>query len=50
MQAVELVFDIEDELGVALPDEAMTARVFETAASLQAAVRDAQAQVSLEAR
>jgi len=50
MQAVELVFDIEDELGVALPDEAMTAQVFETAASLWAAVRDAGAQPSLEAR
>jgi acyl carrier protein len=37
MQAVELIFDLEDELGVALPDEAMTAQTFATAASLWAA-------------
>lgn len=34
MQAVDLVFDLEDELGVALPDEAMTADTFATASSL----------------
>jgi acyl carrier protein len=48
MQAVELVFDIEDELGVVLPDEAMTAQTFATAASLWSAVRDALERVSLE--
>ena len=48
MQAVELIFDIEDELGVALPDEAMTAQTFETAASLWSAVLEAGAQVPLE--
>jgi acyl carrier protein len=50
MQAVELIFDIEDALGVALPDEAMTAQTFDTAASLWAAVRNASEQVPLETR
>jgi acyl carrier protein len=45
MQAVELIFDLEDELGVALPDEAMTAQTFATAASLWAAVDAARQQV-----
>ncbi len=48
--AVELIFDIEDELNVALPDEAMTAQVFETAASLWSAVSDARTQAALGAR
>jgi len=38
LQAVELVFDLEDELGVELPDEAMTAATFATATSLWAAL------------
>jgi acyl carrier protein len=38
MQAVELVFDLEDELGIVLPDEAMTASTFATADSLVAVV------------
>jgi acyl carrier protein len=38
MRAVELVFDLEDELDVLLPDEAMTADTFATAASLWAAL------------
>jgi acyl carrier protein len=46
MQAVELVFDLEDELGVALPDEAMTAQTFATPASLAAALTDARDQVT----
>ena len=42
MQAVELVFDLEDELDVLLPDEAMTAETFATAAQLWAAVNAAR--------
>jgi acyl carrier protein len=38
MQAVELVFDLEDELEIQLPDEAMTAATFATAASLWTAL------------
>jgi acyl carrier protein len=38
MQAVELVFDLEDELGVVFPDEAMTAETFATPRSLLAAI------------
>jgi acyl carrier protein len=38
MDAVELVFDIEDEMGVELPDDAMTAETFATAHSLYTAV------------
>ncbi|HWF79552.1 MAG TPA: acyl carrier protein [Streptosporangiaceae bacterium] len=46
MQAVELIFDIEDELGVVLPDELMTAQTFATAASLGAALAAASDQIS----
>jgi acyl carrier protein len=38
MQAVDLVFDLEDEMGVVLPDEAMHATTFATAGSLWAAL------------
>jgi acyl carrier protein len=38
MQAVELLLDLEDELGIVLPDEAMTAETFATPGSLKAAV------------
>lgn len=41
MQAVELVFDLEDELGVVLHDDAMTAQTFATAQSLWDAVQAA---------
>lgn len=41
MKSVDLVFDIEDELGITLPDEAMTAATFKTPASLWAALTDA---------
>lgn len=41
MEAVELLFDLEDELGVVLPDSAMTAETFATARSLLAAVERA---------
>lgn len=41
MQAVELLFDLEDELGVVLPDAAMTAETFATANSLWAAIKQA---------
>ena len=42
MQAVELVFDLEDELDVMLPDEAMTAETFATAGGLWAALVSAR--------
>lgn len=38
MQAVELLLDLEDELGIVLPDDAMTAETFATPGSLKAAV------------
>jgi acyl carrier protein len=38
MQAVELLLDLEDQLGVVLPDDAMTAETFATPGSLKAAV------------
>jgi acyl carrier protein len=38
MQAVELLFDLEDEIGVTLPDGAMVAETFATVASLRRAV------------
>jgi len=41
MKSVDLVFDLEDELGVMLPDEAMTAATFQTPASLWAALTEA---------
>jgi acyl carrier protein len=41
MRAVDLVFDLEDELGVVLPDEAMTATTFATAGSLWDALTEA---------
>lgn len=43
MEAVELLLDLEDELGIVLPDEAMTAETFATASSLRAAVEAATA-------
>ena len=46
MQAVELVFDLEDELDVLLPDEAMTAETFATAARLWEAVNAARTQTT----
>jgi acyl carrier protein len=46
MQAVELIFDLEDELGVVLPDEAMTAQTFATPASLEAALAAARNQIT----
>lgn len=49
MQAVELVFDLEDELDVQLPDEAMTAETFATAASLWAALCAARDEASVSA-
>jgi acyl carrier protein len=45
MEAVELLLDLEDELGIVLPDEAMTAETFATASSLRAAVEAATADV-----
>jgi acyl carrier protein len=47
MQAVELVFDLEDELDVTLPDEAMTSATFATAGSLWDALREAGAPASV---
>jgi len=45
MQAVELLLDLEDELGIVLPDEAMTAETFATPGSLKVAVAEASADV-----
>lgn len=39
VQSVELVFALEDEIGVFLPDEAMTGATFATFESLRAVVR-----------
>jgi acyl carrier protein len=43
MQAVELLLDLEDELGIVLPDDAMTAETFATPGSLKAAVSSVEA-------
>jgi acyl carrier protein len=43
MQAVELLLDLEDELGIVLPDDAMTAETFATPGSLKAAVSNVEA-------
>jgi len=45
MQAVELLLDLEDELGIVLPDDAMTAETFATPGSLKAAVAAAATDV-----
>ena len=45
MQAVELLLDLEDELGIILPDDAMTAETFATPGSLKAAVAAAASDV-----
>ena len=38
MQAIELLFAVEDTFGVSLPDEKLTDATFETAASLWQAI------------
>lgn len=38
MQAIEVLFEIEDVFGITLPDELMTDATFETAGSLWSAV------------
>ncbi|MEU3721291.1 phosphopantetheine-binding protein [Streptomyces sp. NPDC031705] len=43
MQAMELLFDIEEEAGITVPDSAMNAETFATPASLRAVV-DQQAE------
>jgi acyl carrier protein len=40
MKAVELLFDLEDELGISLPDSAMTRDTFATPASLKEVVEN----------
>ena len=45
MQAVELLLDLEDELGIVLPDDAMTAETFATPGSLKEAVAAAASDV-----
>jgi acyl carrier protein len=47
MEAVELLLDLEDELGIVLPDEAMTAETFATPSSLREAVAAAVEDVSV---
>lgn len=46
MKAVDLVFDLEDDLAIALPDEAMTAATFATPRSLWAALTAASTPVA----
>jgi acyl carrier protein len=48
MQAVELLFGIEEVFGVTLPDESLDETTFETAGSLWQALRAAQDQVALD--
>ncbi|WP_411104860.1 acyl carrier protein [Streptomyces sp. cmx-4-9] len=43
MQAIDLVFDLEDNCGVTLPDDQLTDGNFETAGTLWAAVESARA-------
>ena len=42
MQAIDLVFDLEDNCGVTLPDDQLTDATFETAGSLWQAVERAR--------
>ncbi|MFF8830835.1 acyl carrier protein [Streptomyces sp. NPDC015131] len=42
MQAIDLVFDLEDNVGVLLPDDQLTDANFETAGTLWAAVQSAR--------
>ncbi|MEV5433790.1 acyl carrier protein [Streptomyces sp. NPDC052701] len=42
MQAIELMFALEDSLGVSLPDEALVEETFATAGSLWRATQAAQ--------
>ncbi|GAA2435660.1 hypothetical protein GCM10010273_10670 [Streptomyces lavendulocolor] len=45
MQAIDLVFDLEDNCGVTLPDDQLTDANFETAGSLWEAVQHARSAV-----
>jgi acyl carrier protein len=42
LQAIELLFDIEDSYGVVLPDDKLTSETFETATSLWQAIQDSR--------
>lgn len=46
MQSIQLLFALEDEYGVSLPDELLTEDTFETAGSLWRAVAAQQAMAS----
>ncbi|MGW2787867.1 acyl carrier protein [Streptomyces populi] len=50
MQAIDLVFDLEDNCGVTLPDDQLTDANFETAGALWSAVEDARSADSTDAR
>lgn len=50
MQAIDLVFDLEDNCGVTLPDDQLTDANFETAGSLWAAVESARSGSLQDAR
>ncbi|MGH8792443.1 MAG: acyl carrier protein [Stackebrandtia sp.] len=43
MQAVELLFAVEDEFGIELPDDKLTDSTFETAGSLWGAIEQVRA-------
>ncbi|MFE5035965.1 acyl carrier protein [Streptomyces sp. NPDC056683] len=50
MQAIDLVFDLEDNCGVTLPDDQLTDANFETAGSLWTAVESARSGSFTDAR
>ncbi|MGW1591919.1 acyl carrier protein [Streptomyces sp. NPDC002386] len=50
MQAIDLVFDLEDNCGVTLPDDQLTDANFETAGSLWKAVETARSGSLTDAR
>ncbi|MEU0914278.1 acyl carrier protein [Streptomyces althioticus] len=50
MQAIDLVFDLEDNCGVTLPDDQLTDANFETAGTLWAAVESARSAALADAR
>ena len=50
MQSIELLFAIEDEFAIALPDEDLNDRTFATAGSLWAAIASATEATELDGR
>ncbi|MGY1496679.1 acyl carrier protein [Streptomyces sp. QTS52] len=50
MQAIDLVFDLEDNCGVALPDDQLSDSNFETAGALWAAMETARSAAETDTR